>query len=609
MLHACAIVAAVGTMCCSAPAPPAPDQRAPDKVGIAIDKGVDYLKKLQQKVDDNQSNWEHSELMNRIWPGGATCLVTLALLTSGVPADDEVIQRALPFIRGLNPKLTYVIALQTMALAEVGAAKDRDLIQKNVNLLLEGRMYKGQKLVGWSYSKAGHIQSDNSNTQFALLGLLAGRHAGVKIAEADWREIQEFYIDSQVILKPDPPQGGWPYHDPQGGIPLSPTMTVAGLAGLWITGHELAVGRQKPNEKTGVAEKCGQYEEDEALARGMRWLGKNFVFDLSDHVHKATFYNVYGIERLGRLSGQRFIGGHDWYREGCELLCGLKKETALAQAADGSWQTGQGYDNMPVLSTSFALLFLARGRTPVLISKLAFDTPGANKGANWNRKHHDARHLVEFASKALFKKQPLAWQVFDPRSADLNDNDFEDHLTILLQAPILYFSGHEGPILTPRQIELLRRYVNQGGFIFAEACCGDRAFRERFAKLMVKVFQDDAPLTPLPANHPIWAAPMRLDPKEVVSSDKEEDRVQCVKHGSRTAVVFSPQPLAGFWEESRFMPQNDLAPRTRGELAYRFAGNVIAHATGLKMPKPQSERFRPTEPALPSPRSMSNEQP
>ena len=31
-------------------------------------------------------------------------------------------------------------------------------------------------------------------------------------------------------------------------------------------------------------------------------------------------YYLYGVERVGRLTGRRFIGGHDWYREGADYL-------------------------------------------------------------------------------------------------------------------------------------------------------------------------------------------------------------------------------------------------------------------------------------------------
>ena len=550
----------------------------------SIDRGVAYLQRTQEDRGGGEWNWENSGLLNQAWSGGTTSLATLALLTSGVPKTDRSIERVLPYIRKLRTQQTYVLALQAMVLAEVNEPKDLNIIQNNVNKLLEGRLYNGKNLTGWSYTVKGNIQADNSNTQYALLGLLAGRQAGVKIDQKDWEEIQRFYIDTQV--KVDAKSAGWPYHPGKPNAP-SHTMTTAGLSGLFIAGLEMNAGQQKLDEKTGVAAACGIYAENDAVARGMNWLGTHFKFDMNGETHPATFYNVYGIERVGRLSGQRFIGTHDWYREGCELLCGVKKNSPIAQGDDGAWRMGQSIDNMPVLSTSFALLFLSKGRTPILLSKLAFDGP-KNLNSDWNRKHHDARNLVDYASKALFKKHPLAWQIFDPRLANLDQQkNFDEELTSLLQSPILYMNGHVAPQLTERQIELLRRYVDEGGFIFAEACCGSPDFVDGFTKLMEKVFQKEAKLTKLGPEHPVWSSHMPLDPTDFMAGRQPKEMVQGIERGCKTVVIFCPQPLAGFWEEARFMPTGNLPPVNRGELAYRFAGNVIAYATGLEMPKPR----------------------
>ncbi len=532
-------------------------------------------------------NWENTGL-TLTFTGGPSCLATLALLTAGVKPNDPVIQKVLPYIRSLNPEKTYVVALQTMVLSEIGEAKDLNIIQRNVDFLLGARIYDNKKMTGWSYGKIGQIQSDNSNTQYALLGLLAGRQAGVKIAQADWKEIQDFYIRSQRG------DGGWPYRPEREGASLL-TMTCAGLSGLFICGLELNVKQQPLDEKTGIttAPFCGVYAENDAIAQGMKWLGGNFMFELKENKNKGltipfSFYNVYGIERVGRLSGQRFIDQHDWYREGCELLCGVKP-SPLNQHIDGGWQFGDSFDSIQVTSTSFALLFLSKGRIPVLISKLAFTgSAGGKQDKNdWNHKHHDARNLADYASKNLFRKQALAWQTFDPRLADLTgDENFKEALGNLLQSPILYMTGHAAPDLTPRQVELLRRYVDEGGFIFAEACCGSEAFKTGFRKLIDDVFNKESRLTPLRADHPVWSSHIPLDPAEFAKM-KENDQLQCIERGCKTVVIFSPQPLAGFWEETRFMPLDNLAPGSRGELAYRFAGNVIAYATGLEMPKPR----------------------
>ena len=92
-----------------------------DKVSAAIDEGVDYLKQKQQK-DGDDWNWEITDL-SPAWPGGSSCLAALALLKCGVKANDPVMERALPYLRGLKPNQTYVIALQTMVLRAAGQAR------------------------------------------------------------------------------------------------------------------------------------------------------------------------------------------------------------------------------------------------------------------------------------------------------------------------------------------------------------------------------------------------------------------------------------------------------------------------------------------------------
>ena len=47
-------------------------------------------------------------------------------------------------------------------------------------------------------------------------------------------------------------------------------------------------------------------------------------------------------------------------------------------------------------------------------------------------------------------------------------------------------------------------YVDQGGFIFAEGCCGDSGLDSQgFRKLMKEVFPDSE-LKPLEKEHPVW---------------------------------------------------------------------------------------------------------
>lgn len=550
-----------------------------EKVRKAIDQGVKYLKQKQSK----QGTWE-GVILNFLadMDGGSTALVTLAMLNCGLKPEDPAVAPALKYLENLEPKKTYVVGLQNMVFAETRQKKYLPRIQKNVEWLIDNAIgFRGGngRLEGWSYPN--NTVADNSNTQYALLGLYAAKVAGAQIDDKVWKAIQEFYTRTQ--LKPTPSTGFWRYHNTDFDRAPSFTMTVAGVCGLIIAGMGLDQSEQALDLKSGVAANCGGYSENSPVARGMNWIGANFSFEQG----KSIFYNIYGLERLGRLSGQRFIGSHDWYREGCEYLIRI-------QQPDGAIKKGSGIDGSEVLSTAFSLLFLSKGRTPVLVSKFAWgdhreeerEGPAAAL-VNWNRKHNDTRHLVEFSSRELFKNTPLAWQVYDVRRQDITTPDrLLAEVGTLLQSPILYINGHGRLTLTGAQEQLLQKYIDEGGFVLAEACCGDQAFADSFRALMKKLFPNSE-LRRLPENHAVWSSHF-TEP-----GFGQFAALEGLEKGCRTVVIFSPIPLAGYWEENRFMPGEGKParpatdPASRGELAYKLAANVIAYATGLELPKPR----------------------
>ena len=582
-----------------APAPaaaPRPDEELVNRVGDSIKRGVGYLKSKQNK---GTGNWEGVVLgILAEMEGGATALVTLALLNSGEKPDDPQVAAALKYLRALPPKKTYVVGLQNMVFAETRSKGDLPLIQRNADWLVEKAIgLPAGRLEGWSYP--GNSVADNSNTQYALLGLYAAKQAGAKIDDGVWRAIQEFYTRTQQKPNAKTPYWYWTYQATQFDREASFTMTVAGVCGLLIAGMGLDQSTQRLDPATGVAAACGTYAENAPVARGLNSIAAQFSFEQG----KSVFYNVYGLERLGRLSGQRFVGRYDWYREGCEYLL-------RAQTDTGAFFRKGSIDSAEVVSTSFALLFLSKGRTPVLVSKYAWGeyrdagggtfeerTVGAAGEVNWNRKHNDTRHLVEFAGRELFKGAPLAWQVYDPRRQNFDTEEKRlAEVGVLLQSPVLYLNGHgrmpfvglPGERLGNEEL-LLQKYVDEGGFILAEACCGDAEFAASFRLLMKRLFPSND-LRRLPDSHAVWSAYF-TDPGLAAFAGLEG-----LEKGCRTVVVFSPKPLAGYWEEHRYMPAPGRAPAKagdptyRGELAYKLAGNVIAYATGLELPKPRLTR-------------------
>jgi hypothetical protein len=569
-------------------APPAaadPEQAVVAEINKAIDDGVNFLRRSR----DGNSHWE-SYWIERLtdMDGGITALATLALLNCGVPASDPVVAEPLNYLRKLSPKKTYVVGLVNLCLADAKNPKDLSRIQANVDWLIQTAKRSGGKLIGWSYPNTqGLERPDASNTQYALLGLYAGKMAGAKIDDAVWKEIRQLYLSSMIDGGRD--TASWSYVENSGDRRSSFTMTVAAVCGLLIAQMGLNESAQELNPDTGVAAKCGLYPESEAIRKGMNWIGGKFAFADAE-ASKSLFYNVYGVERVGRLSGQRFIGEHDWYRSGCDFL--VLKKTGYSQKADGSWatQNDTNFRGVHVISTAFALLFLSKGRSPVLISKLAHGEAVMDRGVlaekgpqvagtpGWNRKHHDARNLTDFASRELFQGVTLGWQVYDPRRKEFpKAADVLSEVGLLVQSPILYLNGHQAPALTGQQEEILKRYVQEGGFVLAEACCGSAEFADGFRRLMAKLFKESE-LKPVPPDHALWRSHFAVPPGEF-------KKLECLSLGCRTVVVFSPEPLAGYWEESKYMPKAGQAAANRGELSFQLAANVIAYATGKEPPK------------------------
>ena len=228
----------------------------------------------------------------------------------------------------------------------------------------------------------------------------------------------------------------------------------------------------------------------------------------------------------GRLSGMRFLGDHDWYREGCEKLVAPN----VQNPDDGSWHSNAPFDTHPMVSTSFALLFLSKGRTPLMVSKLVH-----GPGNDWNNDRHDIRNLVNYASKELFKKQPLAWQIFDTQQVSAENQPELLELTAdLLQSPIAYFNGHQAPRFTDTQERLLKEYIEQGGFILAEACCGRKDFDAGFRDSDQATVSRQRAET-LPADHPLWRSP---------TSRPVSFKLEGVHMGCKTVIVYSPEDLS-----------------------------------------------------------------
>ncbi|HEV3026233.1 MAG TPA: prenyltransferase/squalene oxidase repeat-containing protein, partial [Planctomycetota bacterium] len=326
-------------------------------INASIDAGVALLRSRQ----DATGFWKYcvcGAQKNDGHNNGATALSVYTLLKCDVPVRDRSIVLGLDWLLNLPlPNHTYTVGLQAMAFAESiemlmppPRSKTKippdDLVQLNkylprlrdcVTWLVEAQTHAnrgGYESGDWDYMKPAATSMDNSNTQFAVLGLRAAQNAGVPAPPASWvRSLNHWNGDQNK-------DGSWPYrrdkNNPNPGGSRSMT-----AAGLYCSLVAKATLRRKPPELLAA---------EDPFKKGLDYFKKNNpVYDFGRTRHpghvQSPYYDLYSLERAMMISKTEKIGERDWYRDGAAFIL-------ANQGPDGEW--------IDTTDTCFALLFLKK---------------------------------------------------------------------------------------------------------------------------------------------------------------------------------------------------------------------------------------------------------
>jgi len=454
---------------------------------------------------------------------GVNALCVYSLLVAGEQVQDHRLDINGEFVKGLiarmkempmdGNKATYSRAMRIMALAVHDRPEDRAALEADARWLMKASI---EGAYSYSMPAAGAKRAtsswDNSNSQYGALGVWAAAMVGMDIPQSYWAEVEAHWADCQAF------SGGWAYG--RGGQATLP-MTAAGVNMLYVAADQLGIDRVQRKSRTGMAE---------TLERGLEWLdeGKHAI-ELGGH----RGYTLYSLERVGLASGLKFFGDYDWYRT-------LAQQTVTEQTKEGSWSGG---DPVPA-EVAFSLLFLARGRVPICMSKLRFD-------GNWNNRPRDLQHLGGYVSKQL--ERPVNWEV-----ADL-DRDWKDWT----DSPVLMISSDKAPTLGDKDIANLRAYAEAGGVIFTHAENGSAAFNT-FAQDLAKTLFPHYGLKELAEDHPIYSVVVNLKPRP---------KLLGVSNGSRLLMVHSPGDITAKWARK-------ITPTARGAADVGF--NIFIYSAGKR---------------------------
>ena len=523
----------------------------------AIDRGVAYLRKSQE----DRGGWNEYGSQSC----GLSALCTLSLINAGVSRDDKDLSRAMRYFRSFEPHETYSVSLQTLVYCQLGAAGDLPRIRRNVQWLMDNQINESgsrRRVGGWSYGN-NRGSGDPSNSQFALLALGAAKDRGIEI---DNQVFERSLLYWQSHQRRD---GGWGYGSSQ---PTTGSMTCAGIASLIIARNGLSASDLVIDGETIRC--CGQ-EDEGSISAGLAWLGKAFSTEVNPGGDSMTyFYYLYALERVGRLSGRRFIGGHDWYREGAEKLLKLQDEF------QGFWAGAAPMESNRDIATSFALLFLSKGKRQVVVGQLQYPT---KNNTDWRSHPEGLQKLVKQVERDW--RRDLTWQTIVGEADRGNVASVED----LLQTPVLIIEGRERLEISQKLNKNLAEYIEQGGSILFEASagdgCGDAKGFETSVRELCSQWFDGASLDRLAPDHPVWYAEHPVAPKSLELIDKNF-WVYGVQACCRTAVFYVPNSLSCRWELRDVLLHNDTTAekvKKQVDLAIRIGENVIAYATGREL--------------------------
>lgn len=285
-------------------------------------------------------------------------LVLYTLMHAGVDRKSAAVTRLADSVLRAKVAKTYRAALTAMALHAVDAVRYREKIAECAQFLVDNQCDNGQWNYGQAYdipvlkfstegsgqttarmpikrkNKIGGPSGDNSNSQYAVLGLRACSMASFDFENA----VLDKAIHAWEGLQLD--DGSWDYGEKgktnpkQGGFG---SMTAGGAASIVILrrlrGHTVPPSPAK---------------------NGIYWLGQNF--SVSEHPKSPPdrlrfhYYYLYALERLGDAFPTDVMGKHVWYLDGAAWL--------LREQKNGAWC---GSDpGMAIADTCFAVLFLRR---------------------------------------------------------------------------------------------------------------------------------------------------------------------------------------------------------------------------------------------------------
>jgi hypothetical protein len=304
----------------------------------------------------------------------------------------------------------------------------------------------------------------------------------------------------------------------------------------------------------------------------------------SDH---PIFHAYYDLDRVKYCPGVRksgFVGDEPWF-DAVEINCrvvALVSRWCLAVGWEGKVEPEfQAYEpssakklGVNIFSYSSAMRAWAKSQAQGI---KFIDRPdsSADKVAMvqvvydgiWKTRHAGLSLILQTFN--LKTDVPVKYAVKEARLTD----------PAIFNAPFLYLTGHEYFTLRKSEAEQLKKYLENGGFLLAEACCGRKGFDLSFRQLMATLFPGN-PLKVMAQDNAVFRTPNDVQRVGVTPLLQQDlgmavitPRLEAVDVNGHAAVIYSPFGMAGGWE----MSQSPYAKGYDDVSSQRLGQNILMY--------------------------------
>lgn len=464
--------------------------------------------------------------------GGQTALVVLSLILAGDSPQSPRLAKAVSWLeqQEMSGTSVYALSLRAHVWAQMPQAYLSRLAIDAGDLVAIAEAHRDNL---FRYTKTHSGPPDMSCQQYGMLGLWEAAKRQVHVPKQVWKR----HLDE--VLRQQNDDGGWGYSVSKQGS--SGSMTCAGLTILYMAQQELYRHYRTPDADIALA-----------VERGLKWMDKNFDVTQNPGLGWGGweyYYYLYSVERVGLAGGVTRFNGVDWYHAGADLL--------VRQALETGRVPGGNRLTSGEVNTAFALMFLSRGRFPVMIRKLVIP------GLQCNARPMDLAFFAQYLSDS--REAEMNWQMV---AADSDPYEW-------ISSPILYLASADEIKLTDEQKKNIKTYIDLGGTLVCTPDNSSPRFTDSARRLAQELYPD-YPVRPLRSDDPIFES---HDPNR----RENLPDVDVVSNGARNLIYIATSDWGYEFQSSRFpgraAPWNIMAniwasATNRGRLPGRLTAHI-----------------------------------